>query len=201
MGDSIREPIQKRSIEKKEKIIEYGFKLICEKGYHNTNTAEIAKAAGVSTGIIYSYFEDKHDILLAGIQKRTDKLFYPLLEDLTKDFKSKKPVDEILHSILQTFVSNHEISAVSYQEIMALTYSDSEIAKYYYEREIEMTNKLFELLIGFNFPTDGLKEKIHFIIGMIENYCHEIIYHKHNELDYDEYEKILISNFRFILNK
>ena len=39
----IRKPIQKRSIEKKEKIIESGFELICEKGYYNTNTAEIAK--------------------------------------------------------------------------------------------------------------------------------------------------------------
>ena len=53
--NNIREPIQKRSIEKKEKIIEAGFDLICEKGYYNTNTAEIAKAAGVSTGIVYQY--------------------------------------------------------------------------------------------------------------------------------------------------
>mgnify|MGYP002970216084 CR=1 FL=1 len=41
----IRKPIQKRSIEKKEKIIQSGFELICKKGYYNTNTAEIAKAA------------------------------------------------------------------------------------------------------------------------------------------------------------
>ena len=70
MADNIvREPIQKRSIEKKEKIIKYGFDLICEKGYYNTNTAEIAKAAGVSTGIVYSYFNDKHDILLEGLKR------------------------------------------------------------------------------------------------------------------------------------
>ena len=42
MSDNeIREPVQKRSIEKKEKIIKAGFDLICEKGYYNTNTAEI----------------------------------------------------------------------------------------------------------------------------------------------------------------
>ena len=58
--NEIREPIQKRSIEKKEKIIKSGFELICEKGYYNTNTAEIAKAAGVSTGIVYQYFKDKY---------------------------------------------------------------------------------------------------------------------------------------------
>ena len=70
MADNeVREPIQKRSIEKKEKIIKYGFDLICEKGYYSTNTAEIAKAAGVSTGLVYSYFNDKHDSLLAGLKR------------------------------------------------------------------------------------------------------------------------------------
>ena len=33
-NSEIREPVQKRSIEKKEKIICAGFELICEKGYY-----------------------------------------------------------------------------------------------------------------------------------------------------------------------
>ena len=48
-----REPQQKRSIEKKNRIIEVGFLLMCEKGYQKTTTADIAKAAGakvVGTG-------------------------------------------------------------------------------------------------------------------------------------------------------
>ena len=52
MAEKIREPRQKRSIEKKRKIVMAGFQLFCEKGYYNTNTAEIAKYAGVSTGIV-----------------------------------------------------------------------------------------------------------------------------------------------------
>ena len=51
-SNEIREPIQKRSIEKKEKIIEAGFELICKKGYYNTNTAEIAKSAAQSKKIL-----------------------------------------------------------------------------------------------------------------------------------------------------
>lgn len=61
-----REPQQKRSIEKKNRIIETGFRLMCENGYQKTTTADIAKAAGVSTGIIYSYFKDKRDIFICG---------------------------------------------------------------------------------------------------------------------------------------
>ena len=89
MGNSeIREPIQKRSIEKKEKIIKYGFDLICEKGYHNTNTAEIAKSAGVSTGIVYQYFNDKRDIFLQGIEQYSKSLLFPINEISISNSKS-----------------------------------------------------------------------------------------------------------------
>jgi hypothetical protein len=44
---SIRKPMQKRSIEKKIKIIKAGLDLFCKKGFYNTNTVEIAKTAGV----------------------------------------------------------------------------------------------------------------------------------------------------------
>ena len=47
--NEIREPIQKRSIETKDKIIEAGFELICNDGFYNTNTSKIAKKAGEET--------------------------------------------------------------------------------------------------------------------------------------------------------
>ena len=75
----IREPKQMRSIETKEKIIEAGFELICNDGYYKTNTSKIAKKAGVSTGIVYQYFKDKKDILLSGLDKYADDIFYPML--------------------------------------------------------------------------------------------------------------------------
>ena len=49
-------------VEKRNKIIEKGFELMCEKGFYNISTPDIAEAAEVSTGIIYQYFNDKKDI-------------------------------------------------------------------------------------------------------------------------------------------
>ena len=39
----IREPIKKSSIEKKNRIIEKGFELMCDKGYYNVNCIDIAR--------------------------------------------------------------------------------------------------------------------------------------------------------------
>ena len=70
----IREPIKKSSIEKKNKIIEKGFELMCTKGYHNVTCVDIAKYAGVSTGIIYQYFKDKRDIFIEGVKDYSNKI-------------------------------------------------------------------------------------------------------------------------------
>lgn len=86
----VREPIQKRSIEKKTKIVKAGLDLFCEKGFYKTNTVEIAKAAGVSTGTVYSYFKNKTDIYIASFEYFLDSYLRPLLEELET---LPKPVD------------------------------------------------------------------------------------------------------------
>ena len=197
----IREPIQKRSIEKKEKIIKYGFDLICEKGYHNTNTAEIAKAAGVSTGIVYSYFNDKHDILLEGLKRYANSIFYPTI-DFTKDIKiSKENLDEIVRKTISQFLKNHKLSQSAHEEITAMAHSDKDVANFFHENEIEMTNVIVQLLKKNGFNSTDLVERVHVVIGLIDNICHEIVYHKHNNINYDTMTNIVVEQIVYTLTK
>lgn len=202
MADNIvREPIQKRSIEKKEKIIKYGFDLICEKGYYNTNTAEIAKAAGVSTGIVYSYFNDKHDILLEGLKRYANSIFYPSI-DFIKDITiNEKYLDEIIRKVISQFVKNHKLSQSAHEEITAMTHSDKDVAIFFHENEIEITNVIVELLKKNGFDYKDLLERVHIIIGLIDNICHEVVYHKHRDINYDTMIDIVVNEIVHILRK
>ncbi len=200
MTDIIREPKQQRAIEKKEKIIEAGFNLICENGYYNTNTAEIAKVAGVSTGILYQYFKDKYDILIEGLEKYGDDIFFPILK--TKDIKfDKKDFDKLLRQIIKHYISNHKVSNVAHEEIMAMVHSDKRVAEYYYKRELEMTNTLKDILVDNNFIQEDLYEKVHIMMGLIDNLCHEIIYHKHNNMNYETMTNLVIENIKNLFKK
>lgn len=198
MKGETREPIQKRSIKKRDKILHKGFDLILEKGYYNTNTAEIAKAAGVSTGLVYSYFEDKHDILLQGFKAHADKIFYPIFEDITKGL-TKDNTEKNIHLIIKKFISSLAESADTHSEIMSLIYSDQSIAEFFHDSEMEMTDKICTLLIERGFDQKGLKEKVHLLIGIIDYYCHEVIFHKHDKLDYDIMEDKIVEIIRHIL--
>ena len=195
MIDNIREPKQQRAIEKKEKIVKVGFDLICENGYYNTNTAEIAKEAGVSTGIVYQYFKDKYDILIEGLEKYGDDIFFPMLK--TKDVKfDKKDFDKLLKQMINHYISNHKVSNVAHEEIMSMVHSDKRIANYYYKRELEMTNFLKEILLNNNFKNDNLYEKVHIMMGLIDNLCHEVAYHKHDNMNYDIMTNLVIENIK-----
>lgn len=198
MGNAeIREPIQKRSIEKKEKIIQAGFGLICQKGYYNTTTSEIAKSAGVSIGILYQYFKDKHDILIDGFKLYSNSIFFPMLQITDKNRNltiTNSNIPCVLKDMVNKFIRNHKISQTAHEEIIAMIHSDKEVAEIYHNSEMEMTNKIVQLLLESGITVDNINEKVHVAIGMIDNLCHEIVYHKHKQLDYDKMIDIVISS-------
>lgn len=199
MGNQeIRQPTQKRSIEKKQNIIKYGFELICEKGYHNTNTAEIAKAAGVSTGIIYQYFNDKRDIFLQGIEQYSKSLLFPITEISLKKSKNFDLKTE-LNNVIKASVKNHKISESAHEEIYALQHSDPEVAEIFFNQEIDATNRLIEILETNNITTNNINEKAHLIVSMIDSLCHEIVYHRHSNMDYKAMQEIVIEAILNIL--
>lgn len=198
--NEIREPIQKRSIEKKEKIIKHGFELICEKGYYNTNTAQIAKAAGVSTGIVYSYFSDKHDILLEGLKRYSDSIFYPSIDFINSIEINEKNLNNVIEQVILKFVESHKLSQSAHEELTAMTHSDKDVAEFIHKQEIEMTNVIVKLLQNKGFSSKNLKEKVHVIIGLIDNICHEIVYHKHKDINYNVMMKIVVNQIVDILS-
>lgn len=193
MDTGIREPKQRRAINKKDRIIEAGFELICKNGYYTTNTAEIAKKADVSTGIVYQYFKNKHDILMEAIEKYGEDIFFPMLKLSYKEINITN-FNETIRNMIENYVTNHKVSKIAHEEIMAMVHSDKDIADYYYKMELEMTDTLKTILIKNNFSEQNLYEKVHVMIGLIDNLCHEKIYHKHSSMNYDIMTDIVIEN-------
>lgn len=191
MNKVIRTPVRKSAILKKELITKKGFELICEKGFYNVTTIDIAKYAGVSTGIIYQYFKDKKDILINGLKEYSLSIFYPLIDILDSRITSFS-LEEIIKQIIDTFIKTHKLKEEAHDNLMAMSYLDKDIAKIFYQNEIEMTKRISTILINNGFKKDNINEKVHLIMGILDNYCHEKVYHKHDILDYEIMEKEVI---------
>ena len=59
---------------------------------------------------------------------------------------------------------------------------------------------LLGMLKNNGFEKDNLKERVHIVIGIIDNLCHEIVYHKHNKLDYDVMTDLVVDSIVDILD-
>lgn len=189
----IRVPIKKTSIAKREKIVKLGFELMCNKGYHNVTCVDIAKYAGVSTGIIYQYFSDKRAIFIEGTKDYANKIMFPMLDILDNQTIDKFNLREILSKMITSFINTHNIKKEAHEELMAMSYLDKDIAAIFNEDEMLMTKKISHILINSGFNPQNLEEKVHIIIGIIDNYCHEVVYHKHKDLDYDIMEQEILN--------
>src|SRR5579864_8736119 len=67
------DPIAKQLITlRRAQILEAATKVFAEKGFHRATTKDIARAAGIAEGTIYTYFASKSDLLL-GILNRLNE--------------------------------------------------------------------------------------------------------------------------------
>lgn len=180
-----RMPTQKRSIEKRNRIIEKGFVLMCEQGYYNTTIPDIAKYADVSVGIIYQYFNDKKDIFIEGVKQYSNRIMYPMINLLESEKIEIKNMKILLKNIIKKFIENHTISKKAHEELLAMSHLDDDVAKIFKDSEYEMTEKIVVLLENNNIYLKNPREKVHILWGMIDNFCHEVVYHKHSKINYD----------------
>ncbi len=196
---STRMPIQKRGIEKRDKIIKKGFELMCNNGYFNTNTNDIAKYSEVSTGILYQYFNDKKEIFIEGYKEYSNSIMFPIIDVIKNNLLDFDNMDKLLDQLLNIFILKHTLSKKAHEEMIAMVHLDDDVAKIYRENEINTTNMIVKILENNGKKIKNINEKVHIIIGIIENYCHEIVYHKHNSINYDDMKNEVINIVNYLL--
>ncbi len=183
MDKRIREPKQSRSVEKKNRIVQAGYELFAEKGYINTNTAEIAKKAGVSVGLVYGYFTDKKDILLEVLDIYINNVFSPVL-DMFESLIAPLDIEKIINLIVDRAVELHKNNALIHETLHSMTYIDEEIKNKFLLLEDNMTENIVGALKRAGYSPVDLKEKVHLAIETIQSYAHECIYDNHNYINY-----------------
>lgn len=184
MNENISVPKQQRSIEKRNKIKEAGFKLICEKGYFNTNTVQIAKEAGVSTGIVYRYFKDKKQIFLEGIMDFFSE-FFSLFDKMVEEININSDFNSVLTKVIDEAIEYHVKFKKTQDEMSALGHYDDEFGEMLKDVEEEFISKTADRLCEIGFSKTHIHEKIHIIFSIVENYVHEVSFSKQNCKDYD----------------
>lgn len=132
----------------KEKILSAAMQLICDKGFFETTTNEIAKAAGISIGSLYSYFSDK-DTILAELLERHHQHFMSVFEVLSTEMNVQlysENLHEWLRRLVMKLIDLH-LSVKDFNRALSeLYYAKPEVAAILDSHEEEIRRAVLELL-------------------------------------------------------
>lgn len=144
----VRIPKQKRSLETLGRIAEAGEKMFSEKGFHGTNSKEIAAAAGVSIGAFYDYFPDKKALFMEVSRRYTRRVMDRVFPDGPPAEARQIAPHDVVYGIIRAALDAHDLSPRFHREAMAMRYSDPDIQSLMDEEEEEILSRLRETLRG-----------------------------------------------------
>ena len=124
---------------------------------------------------------------------------FPMLGILETTKIDLKNLNNLLENMIDSFIKSHTISKKAHEELMAMSHLDNDVAKIFKDSELESTNKIVNILNTNGIRKDNLEEKIHIIIAMVDNLCHDIVYHKHENINYNAMKNIVINEIIHLL--
>jgi len=124
----IKNPVQKRSMETRRKIVITARELFAENGFEETNTNMIAKAAGISVGSIYSHFKDKWEIFLIILEEHKEEIFDYGKENLDRILEQNQDVETAIKWIIPGLYKINKLNGKLNNELERFIQVDSRAA-------------------------------------------------------------------------
>jgi AcrR family transcriptional regulator len=125
---------------RREQIVGAATRVFAEKGFRRATTREVARAAGVSEGTIYNYFEDKDALLLAILDRlnETERRAEDFEEGMATDFRGF--LEKYLRRRMSLIWENREVFRVVLSEMLV----NAELRELYLHRVVDPTMRIAE---------------------------------------------------------
>lgn len=170
----VRVPKQKRSIEKKKRIMEAAMALFSEKGIHGTTSKEISAQAGVSIGTFYSYFVNKQTLLNDVLEIYLDNHFNQIWKDSPEADMAEGR--QLIRHFMENLLLAYDVAPGFHRETHVLRYSDPEVKELYDAETRRELKQIVSVLKRFDhlLQLDDLEAVAVFIHSAAENIAHKI---------------------------
>lgn len=195
----IRKPVQKRSVQTMAIISKAGFDLFCEKGYYNTNTTEIAKRAGVSTGAVYSYFRDKREIYIAAFDQYLNSLSELLLEKLN-DLQQPFDLSIFIDKWISFYLDLYSTASYALMQLRTMMLKDEEINSHFCNLENDYFSKIVEILEKNSIASENQLEKVYVSCILVDALNREKSAFPHNNLNFDVLKNQMCEAIKHLLS-
>jgi AcrR family transcriptional regulator len=176
-----RIPQQKRSIDKKNRVVEAAFEVFSRKGYNAATTPDIAREAGISTGTLYAYYRDKKELFLECFKKLSAEVQERLLASYQT--LSGDALMEVIERTINSLVELNNTSQAFTRQVLSLTYLDDDVREFYNRQRESVINTIIAQLVQRGIITEHGREKVFLAVAQIETITREIAYNPANRMD------------------
>ncbi|MBD3637713.1 MAG: TetR/AcrR family transcriptional regulator [Crocinitomicaceae bacterium] len=99
MSPRSKEQFEQIRADRKEAIMDAALHIFAEEGYHSASISKIAKRAKISKGLMYNYFESKHELLTTLL----DELFEKISDTMQLNSAEALTDDRMISYVEKTF--------------------------------------------------------------------------------------------------
>ncbi len=141
MSDPRRDEVRDLVVRaRREQIVGAATRVFAEKGFRRATTREVARAAGVSEGTIYNYFENKDALLLAILDRlnETERRAADFEEGMATDFRGF--LEQYLRRRISLIWENREVFRVVLSEMLV----NAELRDRYVRHVVDPTMRIAE---------------------------------------------------------
>ncbi len=173
MTKIVKQPSQVRAINTRRAVLEAARKSFFKYGYKKTNTSLIAKEAGTSVGIVYSYFKDKKELLelwLNNLLSRLDEYFYNQFKLLEYEVE----LSLIISNIMTKLTDNFFASPLAYENDDP--YLNKTLKNFYDKAEQIFVKSCYDSEVFVK----SQNETAHIILNLIKAYNLDLLTYRNN---------------------
>jgi len=134
-----RQDIPKKFMDKLYPVV---LNLFAERDFHKVNLREIAKAAAMSTGTIYKYFDSKESILFSALQYKISQFEVLARQNIAGLQTSKEIFWTIFQTTMEFYDNNPEVAITAFITIPIRTWMREE--SYVRTKEKQMLIEIME---------------------------------------------------------
>jgi AcrR family transcriptional regulator len=132
----------------RERLVTAATSLFNRSGYHGTDSNQIAKEAGYSTGVFYKHFKDKREIFLAAYETWVASEWKAVAVELT----AGGTVEEIARRLVALSIDFHARWRGLRSSLLELVFTDAEVKRFYRKQRRRQLDVMAELRTKISAP-------------------------------------------------
>jgi AcrR family transcriptional regulator len=172
--------------ERRRQLLEAGTRVFTERSYDDASMAEVARAAGISKGLLYHYFPSKRDLFVATLEAAAAEL-----QEITQPDPSR-PVAEQLVAALDAYLAWIDQHSDSYAKLLESASGSDDVRSYMAQVRGGTVERILATLVKDGDPV-AVRTALHGFLWFMDGACLDWLANR--DLTREQLRDMLVATF------